>query len=129
VAFACARSAGPALRSAAANGQRWPAHLNLLEVPCAGSLGQEAILSAFEGGADGVMVLTCHDDNCHSRTGNRLARSRAEHARLFLERCGLAGRLTHHTVAANMEAELGRALSEFAARLTAAGRAERQGNG
>jgi coenzyme F420-reducing hydrogenase delta subunit/ferredoxin len=119
VAFACARSAGPAIRAAVADGRHWQAHVNLIEVPCAGSLGQDAILSAFELGADGVMVLTCHDDNCHSRTGNRLARARVAHTRAFLERCGWAERLVFQTAAANMEAELGRAVSEFAARLTA----------
>jgi len=108
------------VRTAAATGQRWEAHVNLIEVPCAGSLGQDAILAAFELGADGVMVLTCHDDNCHSRTGNRLARSRVDHTQAFLERYGRAGRLVFRTTAANMEAEIGCALAEFAARLTTA---------
>jgi quinone-modifying oxidoreductase, subunit QmoB len=119
VAFACARSAGPALRSAAAAGHRWGAHVNLIEVLCAGSLGQEVILAALEHGAAGVMVLTCHDDNCHSRTGNRLARSRVAQTQEFLERCGAAGRLVLKTTAANMEAELGRDLRQFATHLTA----------
>jgi len=114
VAFACARSAGPAIRAAAGAGYAWSASLNLVEVPCAGSLPPEVILSAFGQGADGVMVLTCHEDNCHSRHGNRLARRRVEQAGAFLDQAGIGSdRLVFKTLAANMPAELSAAVAEF----------------
>ncbi|MCU0564745.1 MAG: hydrogenase iron-sulfur subunit [Desulfobacterales bacterium] len=71
--LACSRSGGPAVRAAAAAGPPWAAQVTLVEVPCAGSLGPEFLLAAFARGADGVMVLACHDELCHGRTGNRLA--------------------------------------------------------
>ena len=117
--FACARSGGPAVRSAAAAGTSWEAQVTVVEVPCAGSLSRDFIHSAFDLGADGVLVLTCHDENCHSRTGNRLARSRVAQTQAFLDGCGLTGRLVLRTTAANMPAETGRALAELAAQLTA----------
>jgi quinone-modifying oxidoreductase, subunit QmoB len=119
VAFACARSAGPAARAAVEAGRGWDASLNLVEVPCAGSLSAEVILSAFGRGADGVLVLTCHEDNCHSRHGNRLAWRRVEQAGAFLDRAGIgSGRLALKTLAANMPAELAVIVTEFSQTLT-----------
>jgi quinone-modifying oxidoreductase subunit QmoB len=118
VAFCCRRSAGVAAKAAVDVGKSWDAEVNFIEVPCAGSLSQEFILSAFSLGADGVLVLTCHEDNCHSRQGNRFARTRAEQASAFLAQCGAgAERLVFKTLAANMETELNAILSEFCASL------------
>lgn len=114
--FACTRSGGPALRAAAA-AARWPARVTVVEVPCAGGLDREALVAAFDRGADGVMVLTCHDGNCHSRTGNRLARARVEQVQALLGWCGKGGRLQVRTTAANMPAEVDGALADFASEL------------
>jgi coenzyme F420-reducing hydrogenase delta subunit/NAD-dependent dihydropyrimidine dehydrogenase PreA subunit len=123
VAFACARSAGPAARAAVAAGRGWNVSLNLVEVPCAGSLSPEVILSAFGLGADGVLVLTCHEDNCHSRHGNSLARRRVDQAGAFLDRAGIgSSRLVLKTLAANMPAELGAGVEEFSQTLAGLGR-------
>ena len=120
VAFCCRRSAGVAAKAAVDGGKSWDAVVNLIEVPCAGSLSQDVILSAFSLGADGVLVLTCHEDNCHSRQGNRFARTRADQASTFLTQCGVgAGQLVFKTLAANMETELDAILSEFSAALRA----------
>jgi coenzyme F420-reducing hydrogenase delta subunit len=101
-------------------GKSWDAVVNVIEVPCAGSVTPEFILSAFSLGADGVLVLTCHEDNCHSRQGNRFARTRADQASAFLAQCGAgATRLVFKTLAANMETELDAILSEFSATLRA----------
>jgi coenzyme F420-reducing hydrogenase delta subunit/Pyruvate/2-oxoacid:ferredoxin oxidoreductase delta subunit len=119
VAFACARSSGPAARAAADAGRGWDASLNLVEVPCAGGLSTEVILSAFGRGADGVLVLTCHEDNCHSRHGNRLAWRRVDQAGAFLDRTGIgSGRLALKTLAANMPTELSAIVTEFSQTLT-----------
>jgi len=118
VAFCCRRSAAPALRAAAAGGSRWAAALNLIEVPCAGSISAGAILSAFRQGADGVLILACHADNCHSRHGNQLAHQRADQAVEFLKRCGAGGdRLVFKTLASNMPAEAATLMTEFSAAL------------
>ncbi|HSV92832.1 MAG TPA: hydrogenase iron-sulfur subunit, partial [Desulfobacterales bacterium] len=119
--LACARSGGPAVRAAAAAGTPWAAQVTLVEVPCAGSLGPEFLLAAFERGADGVMVLACHDELCHGRTGTRLAAARTEHTREFLRGCGSPAQLVYRTTAANMDTETGRAIAELAAHLTASG--------
>jgi coenzyme F420-reducing hydrogenase delta subunit/NAD-dependent dihydropyrimidine dehydrogenase PreA subunit len=123
VAFACARSAGPAARAAGGAGRGWSASLHLVEVPCAGSLASEVILSAFGHGADAVLVLTCHEDNCHSGHGHRLARQRVDQARAFLDRAGIGSRrLLFKTLAANQPAELAATVTEFSQTLAGEGR-------
>jgi coenzyme F420-reducing hydrogenase delta subunit len=118
VAFCCRRSAAPALRAAVAAGSRWAATLNIIEVPCAGSLAPDVILSAFRQGADGVLVLACHTDNCHSRHGNHLAQQRTDLTAAFLDRCGAgAGRLIFKTLASNMPAEAAAIATEFSSTL------------
>jgi coenzyme F420-reducing hydrogenase delta subunit len=118
VAFCCRRSAAPALRAAVDDGNCWPATLSIIEVPCAGSIAPEVILAAFRQGADGVLVLACHADNCHSLHGNHLAQQRAEVSSAFLDRCGAgAGRLLFKTLASNMATEAAAIVTAFSAYL------------
>ncbi len=120
--FACSRSAGPALREARAAGLVPSADLRLIELPCAGALAPETIRRALAAGSDGVLVLTCHEGNCHSGHGNRLALRRAEESRAFLERAQLGGiRLAWRTLAANMAAEAQTAVRSLAEQLTGRG--------
>ncbi|MFZ0726917.1 MAG: hydrogenase iron-sulfur subunit, partial [Desulfobacterales bacterium] len=80
--------------------------LKVITVPCAGAVSVRDILGAFAAGAGGVLVLTCHIDNCHSETGNRHARRRVEYLADHLEQMGFGGdRLQIATLAANMPAE------------------------
>lgn len=116
--FACSRSAAPALREARAAGASLPAALRLVELPCAGALAPETIRAAFSRGADGVLVLTCHEGNCHSRHGNLLAGRRVDAMRAFLEQAGLGGgRIAWETLAANMPGEAAAAIARLAAAL------------
>jgi coenzyme F420-reducing hydrogenase delta subunit len=64
------------------------------------------LLAAFAAGARQVMVLACHEDNCHSEIGNQRARMRIEQLRTHLAAMGMApDRLQFHTLAANMAKE------------------------
>ena len=118
-AFCCTRSAEPAARLARRMGVAMPAGLTVVEVPCAGTVSTEHLMAAFSRGADGVLVLSCHKDNCHSREGNRLARERAE---LLSKRFTALGvdpkRLAFGTLASNMGVEFAQRVDEFATALT-----------
>lgn len=118
-AFCCGRSAAPAVKAALCAGHHWDAILNIIEVPCAGSIATELILSALGSGSDGVLILTCHDENCHSRQGSRLARSRTAQLAEFLTHHGdgRPGRVMFKTLAANMATELAAVVTEFSAAL------------
>jgi coenzyme F420-reducing hydrogenase delta subunit/Pyruvate/2-oxoacid:ferredoxin oxidoreductase delta subunit len=114
VAFCCGRSAIPAQKLALAAGHPLPANLLTIEVPCAGSISIDYLLSAFSQQADGVLVLTCHEGNCHSERGNRYARQRVDSIAERLAIIGLnPARLQLTTIAANMPTEFAETVTRF----------------
>jgi quinone-modifying oxidoreductase, subunit QmoB len=106
VVFCCARSAGRARALYEDHGQQTAVDAKVVTVPCAGAVSVQHLLSAFADGAAGVLVLTCHEGNCHSETGNQHARRRVDHLADLLGRMGFGGdRLAIATLAANMPVE------------------------
>ena len=113
-AFCCSRSAASAAELAVCMGRTLPGGLQIVEVSCGGSVSLNHILKALQSHADGVMVLTCHDGNCHSERGNIHARQRVDQIKQLLSPMGLeTGRLASISLAANTGVEFARALSEF----------------
>lgn len=113
-AFCCGRSADVAGRSAACLGYSIPGGLQTVTVPCAGSVSSEHILTAFRKGADGVVILTCHEGNCHSEKGNQHARRRVEWISELLGHSGFEPeRLKCDTLAANMGAAFAERVGAF----------------
>ena len=78
VAFCCENSAFDSARIASLTALPLPDGLQLVRVPCAGRVDLQYVLKALESGADGVMVMGCHDESCKSVRGNRLAKKRTE---------------------------------------------------
>ena len=114
VAFCCRRSGSQAARLASLLGKDHPEGLKIVEVPCAGSLSYEHLFSGFRQGADGVIVFTCHEGNCHSQRGNTLAHSRIEHLKERLMRIGYdTERLEIQTLASNMGIEFAAGIRRF----------------
>ena len=94
----------------------------LVPVPCAGSISLSHLLAAFSGGADGVLVLSCHPGNCHSEHGNTRARERTEQVATILPQVGIdAARLAYATLAANMGFEFAETVNRFAQTLNTLG--------
>ena len=117
-AFCCSRSAAGAAQLAACMGKKLPHGFQMVEVPCGGSVSLSHILAAFNSNADGVMILTCHEGNCHSEVGPRHAQQRVEQISEHLKSIGLEdGRLVKKTLASNMGVEFAGALVEFEKRL------------
>ena len=113
-AYCCSRSAARAAELAARLGYSLPPGLQVVEVPCGGSVSLGHILAALNGNADGVMVLTCHEGNCHSEFGNIYARQRVDRAKALCAAIGMeSGRLVHRTLASNMGIEFAQAVAEF----------------
>lgn len=114
IAFCCQNSAHEASQMARLFGSSLPEGLEMIKVPCAGKVDVDYILTAFEAGADGVLVLACHKDNCKSQQGNTFAGWRVEDAGRMLEEIGLEReRVRFATVASNMPAEFVRITSEM----------------
>jgi len=114
VAFCCSRSAGRAAELAESLNLKLPAGLKIVEVPCAGAIAVRHILAALTGGAEGVLVLSCHAGNCHSEQGNILAGQRAALICEQLHRMGWdPERLQFQTLAANMAVEFADTVQRF----------------
>ncbi len=117
-AFCCRRSAARAAVLATCMPHPLPEGLQIVPVPCGGSVSLNQLMTAFSSGADGVMVLTCHEGNCHAEQGPDYARRRVAHMTTLFESIGLkSGRLAHKSLASNMGAEFASILSDFKNRL------------
>ncbi len=119
VAFCCNRSAVQASHQAELSGLSIPEGVFIIEVPCAGGISLEHLMAAFTGSADGVLVFTCHEGNCHSERGNIMAEKRVEQLRNMLVHIGAEpGRILLKTIAANMPAELIQTAQDFKRQIT-----------
>lgn len=103
IAFLCQNSAWEAYHTALKMQQTvLPLGFTPLRMPCAGKIDIDYLLKAFTHGADGVLVLGCHPDNCKSQQGNEHALWRVERAQAMLAEAGVdPRRLVFRTLAAN----------------------------
>ena len=122
IVFCCQNSAYEAAKMAQAFQMSAPNGLQTIKVPCAGKVDVDHILKAFQAGADGVLVLTCHTDNCKSQHGNTFAQWRVEDGRRMLSEVGLEeDRLGFATIASNMPVEFVRITREMEVKLNQLG--------
>ena len=103
IAFMCKNSAWEAYHTAMKMPDvTLPLGFTPLRMPCAGKIDIDYLLKAFTSGADAVLVLACHPDNCKSQEGNLHAQWRVERARELLTDAGVdPRRLVFKTMAAN----------------------------
>jgi F420-non-reducing hydrogenase iron-sulfur subunit len=55
-------------------------------LPCTGRIDESLLLTAFENGADGVMVVGCLEGDCHYVSGNIRAKARVKRVYGILDR-------------------------------------------
>lgn len=67
-----------------------PPNVQVVRVMCSGRVDPQFVLSAFDSGADGVIILACHPGDCHYKEGNCRALQRHRMLRLMLEPFGVA---------------------------------------
>jgi coenzyme F420-reducing hydrogenase delta subunit/Pyruvate/2-oxoacid:ferredoxin oxidoreductase delta subunit len=92
------------------NAVRW------IEVPCAGTLRSQYILEtlAKREGADGVVVVSCHKDNCRSGDGTIRAASIVRQVKGLLKTLGMdEGSVEHIPLAPNERERLHREVKRF----------------
>ena len=73
VAFCCNWCSYPAADAAGANRFQYPSNVRIVRVMCGGRVNPAFVLKAFELGADGILVATCHFEDCHYMFGARSA--------------------------------------------------------
>ncbi len=106
VAFCCRNSAVEAGRMAELFNMKLPEGLRIITVPCAGKIDVDYILTAFNEGADGVLVVSCHKGNCKSETGNMFAEWRVNDVKRMLVETGIESeRISFESLASNMGPE------------------------
>ena len=118
VAFLCNWCSYTGADLAGTSRMEYKPNVRAIRVMCSGRIEPTFVLSAFTKGADGVMVLTCHEGNCHSEIGNRFARRRVDHVQNRLASMGFEKeRLVFDTLAANMSYEFSAKLNGFKEKL------------
>ncbi|KPJ51035.1 methyl-viologen-reducing hydrogenase subunit delta [candidate division TA06 bacterium DG_26] len=73
VAFCCNWCSYPAADAAGVGRMQYPANVRVVRVMCGGRVSPAMVLKAIELGADGVLVATCHFEDCHYLFGARRA--------------------------------------------------------
>ena len=115
IALCCGRSAIPAEKLSLLWGHQQPRQLSVITVPCGAGVSQDLIYQLFFNGADGVIILTCHQGNCHSEQGHQHALHSAAQVKEFFQQTGFErDRLFVDTIAANMGAEFSEKVLRFA---------------
>jgi len=118
VAFCCQNSGLEAAEMAASFGMPLPKGLKTVAVPCAGKVDIDYVMRALAEGADGVVVMACHNGNCKSEKGSLYAGWRAANAQNMLEAIGVEKeRICFATTASNMGSDFSRILMEMEAKL------------
>jgi coenzyme F420-reducing hydrogenase delta subunit len=89
VAFCCENSAYLAADKAGRMRIYYPDSVRIIRVSCAGRVDVLHILSAFEKGAAGVLVMGCQEGACQHLTGNTRAKRRVRYAEGLLKEVGI----------------------------------------
>jgi len=89
VAFLCKWCSSAGSDLAGVSRMKYPPNVIPITVMCSGSVSPLYILSAFNQGADGVLVSGCHPGDCHYIKGNYYARRRIALVRKLLDYVGL----------------------------------------
>ncbi len=88
IAFCCHWCSYAAADLAGAARMQYPHNVRIIRLMCSGMMHPEFVLDALSQGADGVMVLGCHLDECRYREGNYRALDRSDMVVELLEDFG-----------------------------------------
>lgn len=114
IAYCCQNSAYEAGMAAYVFNRDLPQGLKIVEVPCAGSISPDLILSDLREGVDGLLLLGCHPGACKSSKGNSFAQYNSHRLGSILEEVGLSRkRIRFRTLADNMDIEFSRYTKEM----------------
>ncbi len=89
VAFLCKWCSSAGSDLAGVSRIQYPPNATPITIPCTGAVSPMYILSAFNKGADGVLVSGCHIGDCHYLEGNFLARRKMQLIKELLEFIGV----------------------------------------
>src|SRR3990172_6266785 len=67
----------------------YPPNVSIVKAMCSGRVDPQFILSVFDKGADGVIILACHPGDCHYKDGNIRTVGRHRMLLRLLEQLGI----------------------------------------
>jgi F420-non-reducing hydrogenase iron-sulfur subunit len=88
VAFTCTWCTYLAADLAGTSRMGYPANLRIIRAMCSGRIDPQFVLSAFQWGADGVLIGGCHPGDCHYQEGNYKERRRVVALKEILKNAG-----------------------------------------
>ena len=104
------------------DGFEWPENIYNVPVRCTGRVDPLHVLHAFMLGADGVLIVSCEDKDCHYVFGSRLTEKRVRQMKEWLEGVGInSERLRLEYSSVGKEQHLSEVLKGFAAKLKSIG--------
>jgi F420-non-reducing hydrogenase iron-sulfur subunit len=122
VAFICKWCSSAGSDLAGVSRLQYPANAVPIQVMCSGGVSPLYIFSAFNKGADGVLVSGCHPGDCHYLKGNMFARRRIYLAQKLLKFIGLENdRFRMSWVSAAEGAKYAEVISDFVKDIKALG--------
>jgi F420-non-reducing hydrogenase iron-sulfur subunit len=96
--------------------------VRIIKVPCTGKVDILHLLTAFEAGADGVLVVGCMEGDCHFVEGNLFAKRRVKRVKGILDRVGVGGeRLEMFNLSAGMGGRFAEVVEEMTQRVRVLG--------
>jgi len=114
VCLACQWCSYAAADAAGSMKMEYPDNVRIILVPCTGRIDALHILTAFEHGADGVLLAGCLPEQCHYIDGNLKAEDRVDVMKKALDVLGIGGeRLEMIFAAACMPVEFVEFVTEF----------------
>ncbi len=127
VAFLCNWCSYAGANLAGTSRMQYAPNVRIIRVPCSGRVDPLFVVKAFEGGADGVLVLGCHPGDCHYRDGNYHTRRRYTLMHGFLDFLGVdARRLKVDWVSAAEGKRFAQVVTEFTRQVSELGPAMRE---
>ena len=88
VAFVCNWCTYIAADAAGTSRAKYSPNVRLIRLMCSGRVDPQFVLSAFDKGADGVMICGCHPRDCHYNEGNYKALRRYTLLKKMLSQLG-----------------------------------------
>lgn len=89
-------------------------NFRVIRTMCSGRIEPEFIISAFENGADGVMITGCHPGDCHYINGNYKTIRRYHMLKILLGQFGIdENRLRLHFISAGEGMEFQNRVNDF----------------
>lgn len=122
LAFACNWCSYAGADLAGISRKQYPPNIRLIRVMCSGRMEPIFILSAFEQGADGVLVTGCHIGDCHYISGNEKAEKVIQMTRELLSTLGLEEeRLRLEWISASEGQRFAEVMSDFTSQIQGLG--------